>query len=129
MNFDLSDDQRMLVDTVASFVKKQSPVTRLRGLREDAVGWQPAVWQQLGDRDRALAAYRRVMTLAPKDALVRWRAGELLLDLRQPDPSTASPACRTGGEEAACSASSCGTRSNTGTPPCSRSWPAAATST
>ena len=49
MNFDLSDDQRMLVDTVASFVKKQSPVTRLRGLREDAVGWQPAVWQQLGE--------------------------------------------------------------------------------
>ncbi len=47
------------------------------------------VWQQLGDRDRALAAYRRVMTLAPKDALVRWRAGELLLDLRQPDQALA----------------------------------------
>ena len=47
------------------------------------------LWQQLGDRDRALAAWRRVMTLAPKDALVRWRAGELLLDLRQPDQALA----------------------------------------
>ncbi|MBL8137000.1 MAG: sulfatase-like hydrolase/transferase [Acidobacteria bacterium] len=47
------------------------------------------VWQQLGDRDRALAAWRRVMALAPKDALVRWRAGELLLDLRQPDQALA----------------------------------------
>jgi alkylation response protein AidB-like acyl-CoA dehydrogenase len=49
MNFDLTDDQRMLVDTVTSFVKKQSPVTRLRGLREDPIGWQPAVWRQMGE--------------------------------------------------------------------------------
>ena len=43
------------------------------------------VWQQLGDPTRAMAAYRKVATLAPKDALVRWRMGELLLSQRQPD--------------------------------------------
>jgi alkylation response protein AidB-like acyl-CoA dehydrogenase len=49
MNFDLSEDQKMLVETVGSFVKKQSPVTRLRKLREDPIGWEPAVWRQMGE--------------------------------------------------------------------------------
>src|SRR5262249_7120338 len=49
MNFDLSEDQKLLVDTVASFVKKQSPVARARKLREDARGWEPAVWRQMGE--------------------------------------------------------------------------------
>jgi alkylation response protein AidB-like acyl-CoA dehydrogenase len=48
MNFDLSDDQKLLVDTVASFVKKQSPVARARKLREDPVGWEKHVWRQMG---------------------------------------------------------------------------------
>ena len=33
MNFDLSQDQKMLVDTAASFAKKSSPVSRTRALR------------------------------------------------------------------------------------------------
>jgi alkylation response protein AidB-like acyl-CoA dehydrogenase len=49
MNFDLTEDQKMLVETVASFVKKQSPVSRLRGLREDPIGWSPSVWRQMGE--------------------------------------------------------------------------------
>jgi alkylation response protein AidB-like acyl-CoA dehydrogenase len=49
MNFDLTEDQKMLVETVASFAKKSSPVSRLRGLREDATGWSPAVWRQMGE--------------------------------------------------------------------------------
>jgi alkylation response protein AidB-like acyl-CoA dehydrogenase len=49
MDFDLSQDQRMLVDTAASFVKKQSPVTRLRTMREDATGWSRDVWRHMGE--------------------------------------------------------------------------------
>ena len=49
MNFDLTDDQRMLVDSAAAFTKKHSPVTRMRKLRTDPVGWSPEVWKQMGE--------------------------------------------------------------------------------
>jgi alkylation response protein AidB-like acyl-CoA dehydrogenase len=49
MNFDLSEDQRALVHTVAAFAKKESPVTRLRRLRTDAVGFEPRVLQRMGE--------------------------------------------------------------------------------
>ncbi len=49
MNFDLTEEQRLLVDTVASFARKQSPLTRLRALRADARGWSPELWKQMGD--------------------------------------------------------------------------------
>jgi alkylation response protein AidB-like acyl-CoA dehydrogenase len=49
MNFDLTEEQRLLVDTVASFAKKQSPLTRLRALREDSTGWTREVWKQMGE--------------------------------------------------------------------------------
>ncbi len=49
MNFDLTDDQKMLVETVQSFVKKDSPVERMRRLRTDAIGWEKAVWKQMGE--------------------------------------------------------------------------------
>jgi alkylation response protein AidB-like acyl-CoA dehydrogenase len=49
MNFDLSDEQKILLDSVASFVKKQSPVSRLRELREDPTGWSREVWQRMGE--------------------------------------------------------------------------------
>ena len=49
MNFELTDDQKMLVETAASFARKQSPVARARKLRADPVGWEPAVWRQLGE--------------------------------------------------------------------------------
>jgi alkylation response protein AidB-like acyl-CoA dehydrogenase len=49
MNFDLSQDQKMLVDTAASFAKKSSPVSRMRGLREDPLGFEPRVWKQMAE--------------------------------------------------------------------------------
>ena len=49
MNFELSDDQRMLVDAAAGFTRKQSPVTRMRKLRDDRVGWTPEMWKQMGE--------------------------------------------------------------------------------
>jgi alkylation response protein AidB-like acyl-CoA dehydrogenase len=49
MNFELTDDQKMLVDTVQSFVRKDSPVERLRKLRKSEIGWDKAVWKQMGE--------------------------------------------------------------------------------
>lgn len=49
MNFDLTDDQKMLVETAASFAKKESPVSRLRAMRGDALGFSKKVWRQMGE--------------------------------------------------------------------------------
>jgi alkylation response protein AidB-like acyl-CoA dehydrogenase len=49
MNFDLTEEQSLLVSTVASFAKKQSPVSRLRAMRADPTGWSPALWKQMGE--------------------------------------------------------------------------------
>jgi alkylation response protein AidB-like acyl-CoA dehydrogenase len=49
MNFDLSQDQKMLVDTAASFAKKSSPVARARRLRDDPLGFEPAMWKQMAE--------------------------------------------------------------------------------
>lgn len=49
MNFELSEDQQMLVETVTAFVRKESPVSRLRKLREDETGWSKATWRKMGE--------------------------------------------------------------------------------
>jgi len=49
MNFSLSEDQRMLVDAATGFTRKQSPVARMRKLREDPIGWSPEIWRQMGE--------------------------------------------------------------------------------
>ncbi|HWM84712.1 MAG TPA: acyl-CoA dehydrogenase family protein [Kofleriaceae bacterium] len=49
MNFDLSQDQKMLVDTAASFAKKSSPVARARKLRSDPLGFEPKMWKQMAE--------------------------------------------------------------------------------
>jgi len=49
VNFDLSPDQKMLVDTAASFAKKSSPVVRARKLRQDPLGFEPRVWKQMAE--------------------------------------------------------------------------------
>ena len=49
MNFELTQDQKMLADTVAAFAKQDSPVERFRRLRDDEVGWQKATWKQMGE--------------------------------------------------------------------------------
>jgi alkylation response protein AidB-like acyl-CoA dehydrogenase len=49
MNFDLTEEQRLLVSTVASFAKKQSPVARLRAMRDDPTGWSRDLFRQMGE--------------------------------------------------------------------------------
>ncbi len=48
MDFDLTQDQKLLVDNAATFAKKESPVARLRKLRESEQGWEPLMWKQMG---------------------------------------------------------------------------------
>jgi alkylation response protein AidB-like acyl-CoA dehydrogenase len=49
MGLVLTDDQRMLKDSAADFVKKESPVVRVRQLRDaaDPVGYSPEIWAQM----------------------------------------------------------------------------------
>ena len=49
MDFELDQDQRMLAQTVAGFAKNESPVERFRRLRDDDVGYDPAVWAKMGE--------------------------------------------------------------------------------
>lgn len=64
MDFELTQEQKMLADSAASFAKKTSPVERLRKLRTmpvvegveqrhpakaDPRNWEPAVWKQMAD--------------------------------------------------------------------------------
>lgn len=49
MNFELSEEQRALVGTVSAFARKESPITRLRRLREDAIGFERATLQKMGE--------------------------------------------------------------------------------
>ncbi len=49
MNFDLSKEQQLIVDSVAKFVKDESPVERFRAQRATTQGWEPAVWRRMGE--------------------------------------------------------------------------------
>jgi alkylation response protein AidB-like acyl-CoA dehydrogenase len=49
MDFSLTDDQKMIQETAASFVKKSSPVERMRKLRDDAIAWDKGVWREMGE--------------------------------------------------------------------------------
>ena len=64
MDFELTQEQRMLADSAAAFAKKTSPVERLRRLRSmphvegveqrhvaqnDPVGWEKTVWKQMAE--------------------------------------------------------------------------------
>jgi alkylation response protein AidB-like acyl-CoA dehydrogenase len=49
MNFELSKEQKMIVGSVATFVKEDSPIERFREMRVDERGWDPAIWKQMGD--------------------------------------------------------------------------------
>src|ERR1044071_8142190 len=49
MDFTLTDDQKMLVETVQNFTKKDSPVERVRKIRDNPVGWDKKVWKQMGE--------------------------------------------------------------------------------
>lgn len=49
MDFELSEDQKMIRRTVADFVKKELPVTRMRQMRDDETGFSREVYQQMGE--------------------------------------------------------------------------------
>jgi len=49
MNFDLTPDQKLIESTVASFVKKESPITRARALRDDPLGYSKETWKQMAE--------------------------------------------------------------------------------
>ena len=49
MNFDLSEEQQMIVESVAKFVATDSPVERFRRLRDAGRGFEPAVWARMGE--------------------------------------------------------------------------------
>ena len=49
MNFDLTEDQKLLVRTVEGFCKKESPVDRVRQIRSNPRGWDEKVWKEMGE--------------------------------------------------------------------------------
>ena len=49
MNFDLSKEQEMIVASVTSFVKEESPIERFRKIRDSGAGWDQEIWAQMGD--------------------------------------------------------------------------------
>ncbi len=49
MDFGLDQDQKMLAQTVADFARNESPVERFRKLREDDIGYDPALWRKMGE--------------------------------------------------------------------------------
>lgn len=49
MHFELTQEQRLLADTVTNFVRRESPVTRARRLRSDPVGHSKETWKQMGE--------------------------------------------------------------------------------
>jgi alkylation response protein AidB-like acyl-CoA dehydrogenase len=49
MNFDLSEEQQILVDSVQRFVQNDSGTERFRKLRETERGWEPAMWERMAE--------------------------------------------------------------------------------
>ncbi|MBK8254718.1 MAG: acyl-CoA dehydrogenase family protein [Polyangiaceae bacterium] len=49
MDFELSSDQKTIVKTVAEFVKKELPISRMRKMRSDPTGFSRDMWKQMGD--------------------------------------------------------------------------------
>ena len=50
MNFDLTEEQQMIVDQAAKFVANESPVERFRKLRETEQGWEPTMWAKMAEQ-------------------------------------------------------------------------------
>jgi alkylation response protein AidB-like acyl-CoA dehydrogenase len=50
VNFAFSDEQEELRRTVRSFLEQKSPETEVRRLMETVEGYDPAVWQQMGEQ-------------------------------------------------------------------------------
>ena len=50
MNFDLTEEQQMIVDQVARFVANESPVARFRKLRDTDRGWELEMWARMAEQ-------------------------------------------------------------------------------
>lgn len=50
MDFNFTEDQEMLSTSVRQFVRKESPVDRLRTMREDPIGWDKKMWKRMGEQ-------------------------------------------------------------------------------
>jgi alkylation response protein AidB-like acyl-CoA dehydrogenase len=57
MNFELTEEQKMIVDAVKKFVDKDSPVTRFRQMRGTETGWEPKVWKTMADNGWLAVAF------------------------------------------------------------------------
>jgi alkylation response protein AidB-like acyl-CoA dehydrogenase len=49
MNFDLSEEQEIIVESVAKFVANESPVERFRKLRDSERGWELEMWGRMAE--------------------------------------------------------------------------------
>jgi len=49
MDFELSDDRKMILESVATFVKKELPIERMRKMRADETGFSRDVYRQMGE--------------------------------------------------------------------------------
>ena len=49
MDFEITPEQKLLAETVATFVKQRSPVARFRKLRHAGAPWDPEVWAHMGE--------------------------------------------------------------------------------
>ncbi len=49
MDFDLSDEQRLLQETVASFLENECPPSRIREFYDDEIGYDPVIWKGLAE--------------------------------------------------------------------------------
>ena len=50
MNFDLTEEQQMIVDQASKFVSNESPVERFRRLRDTDQGWEPEMWAKMAEQ-------------------------------------------------------------------------------
>lgn len=57
MNFELTEEQTMMIDAVRRFVDKDSPVTRFRSMRETEVGWETKTWKTMADNGWLAAGF------------------------------------------------------------------------
>ncbi len=49
MDFSLTEEQKMLVQSAEQFAKKDSPLARFRKLRQDPAGWEKSLWKKMGE--------------------------------------------------------------------------------
>src|SRR5262245_35531918 len=57
MNFELTDEQNMMVDAVRRFVDKDSPVSRFRQMRTTRNGYEPKIWKTMADNGWLAVAF------------------------------------------------------------------------